>query len=363
MVVLTLVGCGDSGQLAGPGGSSHRGEEVSFCLDSGFSILQSGVRKDGIPALTDPRFVPPGDPDAGAKQQGDRVIGVVVNGQALALPLSIMRWHEVVNLRRGTERIAVTYCPLTGTALGFDRAALGGRELGVSGLLVENNLLMYDRSTDESLWGQMLGSALCGTAQGNVLPSYPVLETTLEGWRGLHPETEILSTATGYDRDYDTNPYQDYDRLDAPPLHITELSSDGRLQPKARVLGIPSPEGLGVALPLSVLGEMGQAVTLIVDGRSTVVLWDPASEAAAVYDPRPVWADGFDGPADTPLTFQVGEDGITDLQTGSVWTVDGVARGGPATGSRLRHLSGSVVAYWFAWAAFNQGTGIVTTLP
>jgi len=46
----------------------------------------------------------------------DRVVGLVLDGEALAVPLNILRHHEIVNLNRADTRVAVTYCPLTGSA-------------------------------------------------------------------------------------------------------------------------------------------------------------------------------------------------------------------------------------------------------
>ncbi len=338
-------------------------EQASPCVVPGFEIHSTGVWKDGIPALTNPRFVRPGDAGADDLHAPDRVIGVVVRGEALALPLSIMRWHEVVNLDRPGSTIAVSYCPLTGTAIAFDRNSINGHELGVSGLLVDNNLLMYDRSQEESLWGQMLGTAVCGAATGRILKRVPVLVTSLGKWRELHPDTEVASTDTGYDRDYDVNPYLDYDRLDAPPLFVTERSRDDRRLPKERVLGIPSELTGGLAVPFLVLQQIERtALDLSVDGERITVFWDRESETAAAHYATPAWATGFEGPPGVALRFEPADGGYVDALTGSVWNFGGEAVSGPAKGSRLTPVPGALVAYWFAWAAFHPETGIVATL-
>lgn len=358
--VLAASACGDPFVAPGSGGEPRDGEAASFCLDSDFEILESGVRKDGIPALSDPRFVEPGS-QGGVVADDAMVVGIVVEGEALAIPLSILRWHEIVNLDRTGSRVAVTYCPLTGTAMGFDRAAIGGSELGVSGLLVENNLIMYDRSSDESLWGQMLASAICGRLRGRTLPRVPVLELTFGAWRALHPGTRVASTDTGYDRDYTVNPYLDYDRLDAPPLFITDRNRDDRLPPKARVLGFPF-EGGALAVPLAPLEkEAAAALHLTLADDAVVVLWDREARAAAAYRTEPVWAEGYAPPVFDALTFTPAEGGFVDGATGSVWTLDGRAVSGPAMGSRLEPVPDAVTAYWFAWAAFNAGSRILET--
>jgi hypothetical protein len=57
-------------------------------------ILSGGPPKDGIPSLTDPKFVPAKNADF--IKDSDRVIGVVFDGQAKAYPIKILNWHEAV---------------------------------------------------------------------------------------------------------------------------------------------------------------------------------------------------------------------------------------------------------------------------
>lgn len=82
---------------------------------------------------------------------------------------------------------------------------------GVSGMLYKNNLLMYDHQT-ESLWLQVKHAAVAGPMTGAALEVLPSTLTTWKTWRQTHPETLVLSTNTGYDRDYGQDPYADYYR-------------------------------------------------------------------------------------------------------------------------------------------------------
>ena len=70
-------------------------------------ILSGGPGKDGIPSLTNPRFVPVRK--ATFIQDNDRVIGVVDGKEAKAYPVSILSWHEAVNDRIGGAAILVTW--------------------------------------------------------------------------------------------------------------------------------------------------------------------------------------------------------------------------------------------------------------
>jgi hypothetical protein len=100
--------------------------------------------KDGIPALTNPDFADPEDITYLADE--DIVIGVVIDGVARAYPHNIGWRHEIINDAIGSAFISATFCPLTGTSLVFDAKAAYDTQLqlGVSGLLINSNLVMYD---------------------------------------------------------------------------------------------------------------------------------------------------------------------------------------------------------------------------
>jgi hypothetical protein len=58
-------------------------------------IRDGGPPKDGIPAVTSPQTVAAAD--ARFLKANDRVVGVALNGQARAYPISILTQHEIVN--------------------------------------------------------------------------------------------------------------------------------------------------------------------------------------------------------------------------------------------------------------------------
>jgi len=318
-------------------------------------VADGGPGKDGIPALTNPLLVAATDAGAAYLRPDDRVVGLELDGQFIAVPLNIGWWHEVVNLNGGAARLAVTHCPLTGSSLVFNRSAVEGAEFGVSGLLYLNNLMMYDRATPESLWPQMLRGARCGRRDGVQLPMHQAVEMRWDGWRSLHPSTRVVSSATGHARNYQLYPYGDYAREDNAQLLAPIPSLNSRRPPKERVLGIVSPEGPSVALPFGLLRAAGaiSAVSVSVGTIRAVVFWDSARESAAAFNP----VLGTDA-----LTFRVAQGRIVDDQTGSEWASDGRAVAGPRAGARLTSVADSFVAYWFAWAAFYPET-VVWSAP
>ncbi len=337
-----VAACFDGG--TGPGRAINDLDPVTCDLDLSY-LADGGVPRDGIPALTDPPFVLPDeatylDPD-------DRVVGIDIAGEALAIPHRVLWQHEIVNLNRNGARLAVTYCPLTGSALVFDRDAIGGDEFGVSGLLFQNNLIMYNRRSDESLWPQMMSEARCGPSSGTSLRRVSALEVRWVSWRSLRAGTKVVSEQANLSRDYRVNPYQGYDELGSG--YSYPMPIDRRRDPKERVLGVPASDGASVAFPFLALREKGvwAAVEAQVGGEDLVIFWDANSRGAQAY--RPV-AEG------QRLTFTASGTGIVDTDSGSRWSVDGRAREGARAGQALVPHENAYVAFWGAWAAFHTDT-------
>ena len=358
ILLATLVAACQQ-DLASPLGSVERTPQLDNpqCVGLALPLNATNVAKDGIPALSEPMFVAPDAPGAAYVDGETRVVGIVVGGEALAIPLNILWWHEIVNLRRGSQDVAVTYCPLTGTSLSFDRSVVNGLELRVSGLLHDNNLVMFDRSSSESLWGQMASVALCGPARGQLLPTVQSLETNFAEWRSMHPDTRVTSSETGYDRNYTVNPYEDYWRPEAPPLYGAN-PPDRRLPPKELVLAIPAGQSGGVVIPFSGRAPTTrEALNMDVDDASMVAFWDGPSRTAAAYFAIAEWPTGFEADPG-PLTFDAIDGGYVDRETGSLWNLEGVAIDGPGVGGKLVRDPGSYVAFWFAWAALRPDSDI-----
>ena len=99
-------------------------EEEVFCISSR-AELSYIISPDAIPALTDPTFVAADHFDASYLEDDNRVIALVLDGEPLAFPIKVLQGHEIVNLNWGSTRLSISYCPLTGTGMVFDRSAIG----------------------------------------------------------------------------------------------------------------------------------------------------------------------------------------------------------------------------------------------
>ena len=191
-------------------------------------ILRGGPAKDGIPALADPKFVTPSEVDL-----DESAMGVWLKGEKSSkfYPYSILVWHEIANDVIDDTPVAVTFCPLCGSAIAFNREVNGELyEFGVSGKLWQSNMLMFDRTT-ESLWSQIEGKAMVGDLLGTELSYYPVQLLSYKEALALDPNVSVLSKNTGHVRDYSRYPYGDYDNNEQ--LFFPVKNSDKRLPMKA----------------------------------------------------------------------------------------------------------------------------------
>lgn len=241
-------------------------------------ILAGGPPKDGIPSIDQPQFLP-ADSDPSMRAD-DPVLGLVRHNLARAYPIRILNWHEVVNDRFGDEAVTITFCPLCGTGVAFD-GQVDGRALsfGVSGLLYNNDVLIYDRQT-QSLWSQMLGRAISGPMKGQLLTMLPLTHTTWADWRKGHPTTLILSTNTGAVRSYDRNPYEGYESSTDIVFPI-EFRSSG-FHPKERVLGVQIG-ALTKAYPFVELGKTSGVVLDRLGNTSVTIRFDRAATRATAH--------------------------------------------------------------------------------
>ena len=170
-------------------------------------LIASGYAKDEIRAVPEKlcETVTPEEVELGERNErirmlvaSDLVIGIEVNGVARAYPVRILNVHEVVNDRVGDVPVAVTWSPLCGSAVVIDRRLDGTSdavELGVSGLLYQSNLIMFDRraaAKDESLWPQLGLSAIAGPAAGKRVTLVPADVVTWGDWRAAHPKTRVF---------------------------------------------------------------------------------------------------------------------------------------------------------------------------
>jgi len=265
-------------------------------------LKQGCSARDCIPSIDDPKYVAASEANHVADDAV--VIAISYGGEHRAYPARILDHHEIVNDTIAGEPIAITWCPLCGSAVGIHRE-VGGQvtEFGVSGVLYNSDLVLYDRST-ETLWDQIVAEGIVGPNTGEKLQLVPVTMTRWSRWRDAHPDTLVLSTDTGFDKDYSVDRYVNYRESDGLMFPVNQ--EDNRIHPKSVVFGFVVA-GKAVAYTESLLQE------------------------------QPTYRHEFDG-AEHVVTLRA--DGTVSLQRGED-TLEPI---------RL---------YWFAWYTFNPQTELV----
>lgn len=272
-----------AGLLASMPASAARknGFELDGALVPQDDILKGGPPRDGIPALDRPRFLAAAEADFMAPT--DRVLGVQVADRARAYPIRILNYHEIVNDVLGGQPLVVTYCPLCGSGMAF-AAEVGKRSLnfGVSGLLYNSDVLLYDRQT-ESLWSQLKRQAVSGSMRGEMLEALPVTHTTWRDWLERHPRSDVLSNDTGYARNYNVNPYPGYSKTGR--IYFPVAEEDSRYPRKTIVSGL-EVDGHFKAYPFPELARGPSRFADRFQGLDIEVVFDEANETATIYGPE-----------------------------------------------------------------------------
>ncbi len=271
------------------------GFDVSNSILPRGSLVSGGPPRDGIPAIHEPRYV--AGSEASFMRPDDVVLGLVIDGAAVAYPRHILNWHELVNDVVNGEPVLVSYCPLCGTGMAFSSTVKGeARQFGVSGLLYNNDLVFYDRST-ESLWSQIDRKAVAGPLVGEELEQLPLLTTTWQAWRQAQPQTRVLSDDQGVKRNYRHDPYSGYETTSQ--LFFKTLRQTPRVfHTKERVLGVEH-NGESWAFAFSTLRQLdADRVTQTIGGEQVTIAWDATNESAAAYA-----ADGSLMPATVAFWF------------------------------------------------------------
>ena len=198
------------------------------------TVLQGGPGKDGIPSLSDPEMMvvtlntdlAPNEP----------VMTVEIDGHAArAYPIRYLMWHEIVNDSVGDIPFAVTFCPLCNSGVVYDRR-LGSKtySFGVSGLLRNSDMIMFDRET-ESWWQQFTGEAIVGDLLGKTLVKMPGWMESWETFKTRNPDG-LVQAEPKSTRNYGQNPYAGYDT--GRPFLYNGENPPFDINPLARVIAI-----------------------------------------------------------------------------------------------------------------------------
>jgi hypothetical protein len=320
-------------------------------------IVSGGPPPDGIPSIDNPKFVTVQEAGNNFLSNSDLVLGLNVNGDIRAYPLSILVWHEIVNDKVGEIPVAITYCPLCFTNQVFNRTLNNNNgqgaivlQFGSSGKLYNSNLVMYDR-TSKSLWSQALGQGIVGKYAGQKLLKIPFDISYWRDWKQLYPNSKILSKDTGFSRPYGADPYGD-DYYTSNQLYFPVSNYDDRLELKEKVIGLEYNvvgRGQYKAYKLQQI-ETQKVINDEINGKP-VILFSLYPAMVRAYDRTAVGGKVLE------FEYNNSNNKITDKQTGSEWNFDGEAVSGKLKGTHLNRLPFDE-GFWFEWVAFHPQTAL-----
>ena len=327
------------------------------------TVLSGGPPRDGIPAVDFPNMESVDEAREWLVEQSP-VIAVEIDGEARAYPQAILMWHEIANDEIAGVPIAVTFCPLCNSSIVFDRR-LNDLELtlGVSGVLRNSDMVMFDRET-ESWWQQFTGEGIVGELNGELLDIIPSQVIGFGQFAERYPDGLVMSRETGVNRSYGVNPYSGLDDSQTAVINLFIGEYDDRLPDRSRVLAVDI-DGVLMAYPFGVLRDE-IAINDTVGDTEVIAFWQPgvasSLDTARIDEGRDIGTAGLfsrtldDG---TVLDFiwDTSSNTLRDEQTGSTWNLFGEAIDGELIGTQLTQLI-SAPHYWFAWAAFHPETDV-----
>jgi Protein of unknown function (DUF3179) len=273
----------------------------------------------------------------------DKVLAVRVGNQARAYPIRTMGYHHIVNDTVGGIPIAVTYCTLCHTGLVWSRIVDGKllyfRLAGIN----NGNALLRDEQTN-SIWQQSTGEAIFGPLKGKQLNLVRSDEVSFALWKSEQPDGQVLKSDPLYAAEYDP---KDWEKHVAKTPTVVDTTRSG-IGPHELMLGIVVA-GQSKAYPIEAVLRT-KLIQDRVGDLPLILVVGPDGTSIRVFEGRL---------ENEPLTFVKGaaDQGMSDVETGSVWNFQGCAVDGKLAGRCLVVLD-SHKDYWFDWMNHNPGSGV-----
>ena len=321
-------------------------DNIYFYTFDGGSIRLSRASDVAIERLRDrikPIYLPNYEPVEGGYwlAESDLVIGYAAdNGEAFAYSLKILNFHEIVHDIIDGIPVLVSYCPLCASSVVYSRELDGAvHTFGNTSALYESDMVMFDHETG-SYWFQVLGEAIVGALTGQRLETLPSTTATWGQWKGMHPETRVLSRDLGLlgGNPYARDLFVGYDRRvnrEQFAFPVDKDRLDDRLRAGDRVLAIQVGE-THKAYPL--IDTEDKVVNDEVGGEKVVVIARVVGPTASAY---------LSTLGGQTFTFNLNDGVVEDVETGTKWDDGGHAISGPMVGAQLTRVP-SRTSFWFS---------------
>ncbi len=318
--------------------SNNNNNDGSWLIDKNI-VFDGGPGKDGIPALLNPGLIRA--EEANFLSDDDLVVVFKYEDAILAFPHKILDWHEIINVDISDLSLGIIYCPLTGTAVGWNRVMNNNKTtFGVSGLLYKNNIIPYDRATDSN-WSQLRLECVNGELKGNK-PDITVLNEMNWGtWKKIYDQTWVVGTNTGFSRNYDVYPYGSYKTNHEYFIFPIDALNNN----------VPSKERVHVVI----IDQSAKVYRFDSFGNGRLIKDSFAGKQLLIVGNQD-FIVSFELNADsTNLDFSYDYNGteiILSDDEGNKWNLFGEALSGPRKGNFLNAAKTSMMAYYFSIESF-----------
>jgi hypothetical protein len=269
------------------------------------------------------------------------VVGVVINGEAKAYPIQVIGYHHQVRDSIGKEPVMVTYCTVCRTGRVFSPVVNGKLEdFRLVGM--DHFNAMFEDASSKSWWRQATGVAIAGKMKGQALKELPSQQTSLSAWLRKYPRSLILQPDTVFNKQYAS--LQHFD--DGTTKDELEKRDSASWAFKSWVIGVDYG-GASKAYDWNQLVEnrilhdsfpgLPLVITIEKDTASFHVLQRSSAQGESLH-------------------FVLNNtEGMTDINTGSLWSLDGSCVSGPLQGQKLPVVQASQ-EFWHSWRTFHPNT-------
>eukprot|EP01138_Halocafeteria_seosinensis_P012562 gb/GECG01012835.1/.p1 GENE.gb/GECG01012835.1/~~gb/GECG01012835.1/.p1 ORF type:complete len:274 (+),score=49.77 gb/GECG01012835.1/:1-822(+) len=259
------------------------------------------LNPDDIPSIQNPSF----SKDYPEGKDTDTIIVVEGSSEVRGYPLRVLDFHEIVNDTVEGTPLTITWCPLCGSAIVFDRrVTVNGVQktltLGVRGALANDDMVMYDHET-KSLWKQSMGECFEGELEGTSLEMYPSMIVSWKRFKEEYPDGLIVKAPGGKSEagsadvnpvtiDYRDEPYKAYleddSKFGVDGKHGKQSRKWSRddIRPKEKVLGIEH-KGTVIGFPQGQVQKARGAVNETVGG-DPIVVFDTSEGLRVFFSPK-----------------------------------------------------------------------------
>lgn len=272
--------------------------------------------------------------------QGKLILGVTINGESKAYPIEIIGYHHQVRDVVGNKPVMVTYCTVCRTGRIYDPMLNGKLETFRLVGMDHFNAMFEDGST-KSWWRQATGESIAGPLKGEQLSEIFSEQMTLVSWLEKHPGSKILQPDKKFLKEYEQLVGFDEGTIDSD----LEERNFNSWQLKSWVIGIEingreKAYDWNDVLKLRVINDnIGKDAILIV--------LENNDQNFQAYN-RNLEGQIFE------FKFIDGNT-ISDIQTASIWNLDGICIDGALKGKQLIPIQ-AYQEFYHSWKEFHPNT-------